>query len=56
MYQLKLFIFKPEFQTVTDLHTTFAAETHATEGEWLEEQLNVVRLVMFRVGITIIII
>jgi hypothetical protein len=26
------------------------AETHLAEGQWLEEQLNVVKLRMFRVG------
>jgi hypothetical protein len=33
-----------------DLQTAFAADTHPAEGLWLEEQLNVVRLRMFRVG------
>jgi hypothetical protein len=27
-----------------------AAETHLAEGQWLKEQLNVVKLRMFRVG------
>jgi hypothetical protein len=33
-----------------DLQTAFAAETNRAEGQWLEEQLNVVKLHMFRVG------
>jgi hypothetical protein len=33
-----------------DLQTAFAAETHLAEGQWLKEQLNVVKLRMFRVG------
>jgi hypothetical protein len=27
-----------------------AADTHLAEGQWLKEQLNVVKLRMFRVG------
>jgi hypothetical protein len=33
-----------------DSQTAFAAETHLAEGLWLEEQLKVVKLRMFRVG------
>jgi hypothetical protein len=33
-----------------DLQTEFAADTHLAEGQWLKEQLNVVKLRMFRVG------
>jgi hypothetical protein len=33
-----------------DLQTAFAADTHLAEGQWLKEQLNVVKLRMFRVG------
>jgi hypothetical protein len=33
-----------------DLQTAFAAETHLAEGQWLKEQLNVLKLRMFRVG------
>jgi hypothetical protein len=33
-----------------DLQTEFAAETHRAEGQWLEEQLSMVKLRMFRVG------
>jgi hypothetical protein len=43
--QLRLFIFKPEI-----LQTAFAAETHLAEGQWLKEQLNLVKLRMFRAG------
>jgi hypothetical protein len=32
------------------LQTAFAAETHLAEGQWLKEQLNMVKLCMFRVG------
>jgi hypothetical protein len=30
-----------------DLQTVFAADTHLAEGQWLKEQLNVVKLHMF---------
>jgi hypothetical protein len=33
-----------------DLQTAFAAETHLAQGQWLKEQLNVVKLRMFQVG------
>jgi hypothetical protein len=33
-----------------DLQTAFSADTHLAEGQWLKEQLNVVKLHMFRVG------
>jgi hypothetical protein len=33
-----------------DLQTAFAADTHLAEGQWLKEQLNMVKLRMFRVG------
>jgi hypothetical protein len=32
------------------LHTTFAIESRLTEGQWLEEQVNVLKVRMFRVG------
>jgi hypothetical protein len=32
------------------LRTSFMAETHLTEGQWLKEQLTVVKLPMFRLG------
>jgi hypothetical protein len=32
------------------LKTAFAAGTHLAEGQWLEEQLNMAQLRMFRVG------
>jgi hypothetical protein len=32
------------------LQAAFAAETHLTEVQWLKEQLNMVKLRMFRVG------
>jgi hypothetical protein len=50
MDQLRLFMFKPEFLKIfVDLQTAFAAETHVAEGQWLEGQLDVVKLRMFRV-------
>jgi hypothetical protein len=33
-----------------DLQSALAADTHLAEGQWLKEQLNVVKLRMFRVG------
>jgi hypothetical protein len=33
-----------------DLQTAFSAETHLAELQWLKEQLNVVKLRMFRVA------
>jgi hypothetical protein len=33
-----------------DLQTAFAAEAHLSEGQWLKEQLNAVKLRMVRVG------
>jgi hypothetical protein len=32
------------------LQTAFAIETQLAEGQWLEEQVNVLKLRMFRVG------
>jgi hypothetical protein len=51
MCQLTLFTFKPEYLNISvGLHTALAAETHRAEGQWLKEQLNVVKLRMLRVG------
>jgi hypothetical protein len=33
-----------------DLETVFAEETHLAEGQWLKEQLNVLKFQIFRVG------
>jgi hypothetical protein len=33
-----------------ELQAAFAPGTHLAEGQWLKEQLNVVKLRMFRVG------
>jgi hypothetical protein len=33
-----------------DLQIALAADTHLAEGQWLKEQLNVLKLRMFRVG------
>jgi hypothetical protein len=49
--QLMLLIFKAKFlKTSADLQTAFAAETHRTEGQWLEEQRNTVKFHMCRIG------
>jgi CRISPR/Cas system-associated protein endoribonuclease Cas2 len=49
--QLRLFIFKREFLEVSVyLQTAFGAETHVAEVQRLEEQLNMVKLRVFRVG------
>jgi hypothetical protein len=37
-------------KTSVDLQTVLAAERQLAEGQWLKEQLNVVKLRMFRVG------
>jgi hypothetical protein len=51
MNQLRLFKFKDDLLKLSvDLQTAFAAETHLAEGQWLKEQLNAVKLRMFRVG------
>jgi hypothetical protein len=42
--QLRLFMLKHELQTA------FAAETHLAEGQWQEEQADMVKLRMFRAG------
>jgi hypothetical protein len=47
----RLFTLKREFLKISvNFQTALAAETHLAEGKWLEEQLNVVKLRMFRVG------
>jgi hypothetical protein len=44
-----LFIFIPEFLIISVyLQTAFAAGTHRAEGQWLEDQQNMVKLCMFR--------
>jgi hypothetical protein len=51
MYQLRLFKLKHELLKIfIYLQTTFAADTHLAEGQWLKERLNVVKLRIFRVG------
>jgi hypothetical protein len=51
MEQLRLFKLKLNLPKISvHLQTAFAAETHLAEGQWLKEQLNVVKLRMFRVG------
>jgi hypothetical protein len=49
--ELMLFIFKGEFlKSSVDLHTALAAETNRIEGQWLEEQQNMVKFHAFRIG------
>jgi hypothetical protein len=51
MDQLRLFKLKHDLLKISiDLQTEFAADTQLAEGQWLKEQLNVVKLRMFRVG------
>jgi hypothetical protein len=51
MDQLRLFKLKNDLLKLSlNLQTAFAADTHLAEGQWLKEQLNVVKLRMFRVG------
>jgi hypothetical protein len=51
MDQLRLFILKDGLLKLSvHLQTAFAAETRLDEGQWLKEQLNIVKLRMFRVG------
>jgi hypothetical protein len=51
MDQLRLFKLKPDLLKISvDLQTAFAADTHLAERQWLKEQLDVVKLRMFRVG------
>jgi hypothetical protein len=49
--KLRIFTLKHEFLKISvDLQTALAADTHLAEGQLLKEQLNVVKLRMFRVG------
>jgi hypothetical protein len=49
--QLRLFKLKRDLLKISiDLQTALAADTHLAEGQWLKEQLKVVKLRMFRVG------
>jgi hypothetical protein len=51
MDQLRIFKLKHDLLKISaDLQTAFAADTHLAEGQWLKEQLNAVKLHMFRVG------
>jgi hypothetical protein len=51
MDHLRLFTLKYDLLKISvDLQIAFAAETHLAEGRWLKEQLNVLKLRMFRVG------
>jgi hypothetical protein len=51
MNHLRLFTLKYDLLKISVyLQTAFAAETHLAEGQWLQEQLNVLKLRMFRVG------
>jgi hypothetical protein len=49
--QLRLFKLQYDLLKISiDLQTALAADAHLAEGQWLKEQLNVVKLRMFRVG------
>jgi hypothetical protein len=51
MDQLRLLKFEHDLLKISIyLRTEFAADTHLAEGQWLKEQLNVVKLGLFRVG------
>jgi hypothetical protein len=51
MDHLRLFTVKYGLLKISvHLQTAFAAETHPAERQWLKEQLNVVKLRLFRVG------
>jgi hypothetical protein len=48
--QLRLFKLKHDLLKISlDLQTAFAADRHLAAGQWLKEQLNMVKLRMFRV-------
>jgi hypothetical protein len=49
--QRRLFKLKRDLLKIfINLQTALAADTHLADGQWLTEQLNVVKLRMFRVG------
>jgi hypothetical protein len=51
MNQLRIFKFKNDLLKISvDLQTAFSADTHLAEGQWLKDQLSVVKLRTFRVG------
>jgi hypothetical protein len=51
MDQLRLFRLKHDLLKIfIDLQTALAADTHLAEGQWLKEQMNVIKLRVFRVG------
>jgi hypothetical protein len=51
MDHLRLFTLKYDLLKISvDSQAEFAAETHLTEGQWLKEQLNLLKSCMFRVG------
>jgi hypothetical protein len=48
MDHLRLFTFKYDLLKISvDLQTAFAVKTRLAEGQWLKEQLNVLKLRMF---------
>jgi hypothetical protein len=49
--QVRLFKLKHGLLKLSvDLRTAFSADTHLAKGQWLKEQLKVLKLRMFRVG------
>jgi hypothetical protein len=51
MNQFRLLTFKQELLKLSvSLHTGFTVGTHLTETQWLQEQVNMMKFWMFRVG------
>jgi hypothetical protein len=45
MNQIRLLTLKQEFVKIcVSIHTAFTVETHLAEGQWLEEQVNILKL------------
>jgi hypothetical protein len=49
--QLRLFTLRHKLLKISvDIQIAFSEETHPAEGQWLKEQLNMIKLLMFLVG------
>lgn len=49
--QLRLLTLKEEFLKIrVSLRTAFAVKTHLAEGQWLDEQMNILKLGILRAG------
>jgi hypothetical protein len=45
MYEFRLLTFKQEFIKISvSLRTAFEVEPHLAEGQWLEKQMNMLKL------------